>query len=81
MRLGYSSLGLEQVLQYDDAPSDSAPANTFNMKESFESGRENDEAMPNIWLPPDVLPGFQEACLSFFWVRSKKSRFVGLSLS
>ena len=24
--------------------------------------------MPNIWLPNGVLPGFNEACLSFFWV-------------
>jgi hypothetical protein len=25
--------------------------------------------MPNIWLPEEVLPGFKEACLDFFWVR------------
>jgi len=24
--------------------------------------------MPNIWYPDDVLPGFKDACLDFFWV-------------
>ena len=38
------------------------------MKESFESGREDDQAMPNIWLPDGVLPGFREACLDMYWV-------------
>lgn len=38
------------------------------MKESFEVGKENDDAMPNIWLPEVVLPGFKEACLTFYWV-------------
>lgn len=43
-------------------------ANAPDVKESFESGREDDAAMPNIWLPDGVLPGFKEACLDFFWV-------------
>lgn len=24
--------------------------------------------MPNVWLPEGVLPGFNQACLDFFWV-------------
>jgi hypothetical protein len=43
-------------------------ARAADVKESFECGREGDEVMPNIWLPDDVLPGFKEACLDFFWV-------------
>ena len=39
-----------------------------SMKESFDLGSENYDIMPNIWLPEAVLPGFKEACLSFFWV-------------
>ena len=38
------------------------------MKETFDCGSENDQFMPNIWLPEGVLPGFNEACLAFFWV-------------
>lgn len=41
-----------------------------DMKESFECGREDDPAMPNIWVPDGVLPGFKEACLDFYWVCS-----------
>ncbi len=39
-----------------------------DVKESFEIGREQDDTMPNILLPAGVLPGFNEACLDFFWV-------------
>ena len=39
-----------------------------DIKESFEVGREDDPVMPNIWYPEGVLPGFQDACLDFFWV-------------
>lgn len=43
-------------------------AKASDVKESFEVGREQDETMPNILLPDGVLPGFNEACLDFFWV-------------
>jgi len=39
-----------------------------DVKESFEVGREDDEVMPNIWFSEDILPGFRETCLTFFWV-------------
>ncbi|KAG6809711.1 hypothetical protein H0H92_015046 [Tricholoma furcatifolium] len=63
---GYSPPALEKVLRN---PSEVATnrAKAQDVKESFESGREEDEAMPNIWLPEHVLPGFKEACLDFFW--------------
>lgn len=39
-----------------------------DIKESFEAGREDDPVMPNIWYPDGVLPGFQDACMDFYWV-------------
>ena len=69
--LGYSAPGQEKVSQhvYDDKELQNMRTKTPDVKESFESGREDDECMPNIWLPDGVLPGFKEACLDFFWVR------------
>ena len=35
--------------------------------------------MPNIWLPEDVLPGFRQACMDFYWVRANlRGRCRGL---
>jgi hypothetical protein len=66
---GYSAPGKEKVVQ-DEAEAPAAAKSTApDVKESFEVGREEDEHMPNIWLPNGVLPGFKEACLDFFWVR------------
>jgi hypothetical protein len=48
-----------------------SPPATGDVKESFECGREDDSLMPNIWLPEDVLPGFKEVCLDFYWVSSR----------
>ena len=67
---GYSKPGAEKVSQhiYDAGELAKHRANAPDVKESFESGREDDDAMPNIWPPEGVLPGFREACLDFFWV-------------
>ena len=54
---------------YDDKELAKIRAKAPDVKESFEAGREHDPAMPNIWLPDGVLPGFKEACIDFFWVR------------
>ncbi|GLB45690.1 putative clavaminate synthase-like protein [Lyophyllum shimeji] len=66
---GYSPPGLEKVSQhlYDTSELAKNRAKAQDVKESFECGREEDEAMPNIWLPDGVLPGFKEAALDFFW--------------
>ena len=54
----------------DSGPEITTPASKApDVKESFESGREDDAQMPNIWLPEDVLPGFREACMDMYWVR------------
>jgi len=66
---GYSPIAMEKVSQHinDETALEAHRAKAPDVKESFESGRENDEVMPNIWLPDGVLPGFKEACLEFFW--------------
>lgn len=70
--LGYSPPGLEKVTQHIYDPTDLIEnrSNAPDVKESFECGREEDELMPNIWLPEGILPGFRDACLGFFWVRA-----------
>ena len=70
---GYSAPGKEKVTQhvYDAEEIAHHRAKAPDVKESFESGREDDSVMPNIWLPDGVLPGFKEACLDYFWVSSR----------
>ncbi|KAJ7597562.1 Clavaminate synthase-like protein [Mycena floridula] len=65
---GYSAPGLEKVSQhvYLESELKEHRAKAPDAKESFESGREDDSGMPNIWLPDGVFPGFKEACLDFF---------------
>lgn len=67
---GYSAPGVEKVVQhlYDEDEIAKNRAKAPDVKESYECGREDDPAMPNIWLPQGVLPGFREACLEFYWV-------------
>lgn len=68
--LGYSAPGLEKVSQhiYDEEELAQNRVNAPDVKESFECGDEASKDMPNIWLPDDILPGFKEACLEFYWV-------------
>jgi hypothetical protein len=64
---GYSYPCQEKEIQYSDSGDEFTIAPP-SMKESFECGSEDNVFMPNIWLPEDVLPGFKDACMSFFWV-------------
>lgn len=72
---GYSAPGVEKVSQhlYDSSEISKLRSKAPDAKESFECGREESKEMPNIWLPEnvanDVLPGFKDTCLDFFWVR------------
>lgn len=68
--VGYSAPGMEKVVQhlYDADELAKNRKKTPDVKESFEVGREHDEVMPNILLPDGILPGFNDACLDFFWV-------------
>lgn len=67
---GYSAPGVEKVVKdvFDADELKKRRAQAQDVKESFECGREDDDMMPNIWLPDGVLPGFKEACLDFYWV-------------
>ncbi|KAL4966111.1 isopenicillin N synthase family dioxygenase [Aspergillus stella-maris] len=38
----------------------------FDLKESFDQGPSNDELYPNIFPPPDTLPGFQPFMETFY---------------
>ena len=61
---------VEKVVQhlYDKDKIAESRAKAPDVKESFECGREDDPEMPNIWLPEGIFPGFNEACLEFYWV-------------
>ncbi|KAF8243849.1 Clavaminate synthase-like protein [Wilcoxina mikolae CBS 423.85] len=58
--LGFVSL-------YPDATS----APSFECKESFDIGREDDPVTPNIWPPEDILPGFRETNVHLFTTLQK----------
>ncbi|KAK7045139.1 thymine dioxygenase [Favolaschia claudopus] len=70
---GFSAQGQEKVTQhvYDSDSLAEQRAQAPDAKESFECGREEDELMPNIWLPEGTLVGFKETCLEFFWLCHK----------
>ena len=38
--------------------------------ENFSCGHDESVLGRNIWLPDGVLPGFNEACQAFYWVRA-----------
>ncbi|KAF8623135.1 hypothetical protein AX15_006485 [Amanita polypyramis BW_CC] len=63
---GYSYPCQEKVIQYPESGNSFTVAPP-SMKESFEVGSEDDDSMPNIWLPESALPGFKEASLAFYW--------------
>lgn len=83
---GYSPIGQEKVKQLavDDSldsteslsyPNEQEGVDDGDLKESFESGREDCLVEPNIWPPGDVLPGFREMCMDYFWVCSSLRLF------
>lgn len=68
---GYSAPGSEKIIRYDDNEKESDPTiGRGGARETFDVGSENDESMPNIWLPEETLPGFKRKCVEFFLVRS-----------
>ncbi|KAI9807844.1 MAG: hypothetical protein M1825_005149 [Sarcosagium campestre] len=92
---GYSYPGLEKVSQVnadeDDDDDDDEVHNrlraTVDHKESYEVGSETNADQPNVWLPDDVLPGFQPFMTKFYWECADAARrilrviAVGLGLS
>ncbi|KAJ5168647.1 uncharacterized protein N7482_004241 [Penicillium canariense] len=64
---GYSGVGREKVIQMVfDKDGIAEKRKTPDVKESFELGNENDERMPNIWIPDETLPGFRQFFTMFF---------------
>ncbi|KAF2096364.1 Clavaminate synthase-like protein [Rhizodiscina lignyota] len=65
---GYSGMDVEKVSQniYDRDEIDKIRTAIPDTKESFESGSVSDSYQPNIWPPPDVIPGFQPFMESFY---------------
>jgi isopenicillin N synthase-like dioxygenase len=72
---GYSDVGLEKVFKEDEYQDgsfmDKMESKVPDQKETFDLSRDDDVNQPNIWLPEDVLPGFKEECLDFYWTMDK----------
>ncbi|KAJ0335318.1 hypothetical protein COL922a_009405 [Colletotrichum nupharicola] len=64
---GYSGIGREKVTQMVfDADEISERRKIPDFKESYEIGREDDDHLPNIWIPDESLPGFRAFFNSFY---------------
>ncbi|XDG04426.1 hypothetical protein ABKA04_004041 [Annulohypoxylon sp. FPYF3050] len=68
---GYSWPGLEKVTQDiikdGDEAREAENRKISDVKESYEIGSEESRLQPNVWLPEDVLPGFREFMVPFYW--------------
>ncbi|KAI1372928.1 Clavaminate synthase-like protein [Hypoxylon crocopeplum] len=68
---GYSWPGLEKVSQDiikgGDEAKEAENRKVADVKESYEIGSEESKLQPNVWLPNDVLPGFREFMMQFYW--------------
>ncbi|GKT91133.1 flavonol synthase/flavanone 3-hydroxylase [Colletotrichum tofieldiae] len=66
---GYSGIGREKVSQMVfDAKQISELRKVPDFKESYEIGREDDDHLPNIWIPEGSLPGFRSFFNHFYEV-------------
>ncbi|GKT45001.1 2-oxoglutarate-dependent dioxygenase gloF [Colletotrichum spaethianum] len=66
---GYSGIGREKVSQMIfDAEQISELRKVPDFKESYEIGREDDDHLPNIWIPEESLPGFRSFFNNFYEV-------------
>ncbi|EFR03380.1 flavonol synthase/flavanone 3-hydroxylase [Nannizzia gypsea CBS 118893] len=64
---GYSGVGREKLSQMVfDRDAVGELRKIPDVKESFEMGREDDESIPNIWLPESTIPGFRAFFNSFY---------------
>ncbi|OQD87845.1 hypothetical protein PENANT_c005G04873 [Penicillium antarcticum] len=68
---GYSWPGLEKVSQAmsgrDDGDVSGQLREIPDIKESYDIGSDENKPQPNQWLPEEVLPGFKEFMLRFYW--------------
>ncbi|OHE97211.1 hypothetical protein CORC01_07465 [Colletotrichum orchidophilum] len=66
---GYSGIGREKVSQMVfDAEQISELRKIPDFKESYEIGREDNDHLPNIWVPETSLPGFRSFFNNFYEV-------------
>ncbi|KAL0942710.1 flavonol synthase flavanone 3-hydroxylase [Colletotrichum truncatum] len=66
---GYSGVGREKVTQMlFEADEISERRKIPDFKESYEIGREDDDHLPNIWIPESSLPGFRSFFNEFYGV-------------
>ncbi|KAF6796955.1 flavonol synthase flavanone 3-hydroxylase [Colletotrichum sojae] len=64
---GYSGIGREKVTQMlFEAGEISERRKIPDLKESYEIGREDDDHLPNIWIPEASLPGFRAFFNGFY---------------
>ncbi|KAF3934319.1 hypothetical protein ABW19_dt0208245 [Dactylella cylindrospora] len=79
---GYSHPGLEKVSQLtstcgvEDDESKAAAREVPDAKESYEIGSDSYPEQPNVWLPPEVLPGFREFMTEFYWTLAEFSKDI-----
>jgi isopenicillin N synthase-like dioxygenase len=81
---GYSYPGLEQVhakkkMEDEGKPVEDLPEDTSStkeLKESYEIGSETNPPQTNIWLPDEVLPGFRDTMLDFYWALAEGSKTI-----
>ncbi|KAF3229401.1 hypothetical protein TWF106_004318 [Orbilia oligospora] len=82
---GYSHPGLEKVSNLTrGTDTDSSLSKTRgipDIKESYEIGSEHYLEQPNIWIPQDVLPGFQEFMTKFYWSLAEFSAEIAKALA
>ncbi|KAI9048455.1 hypothetical protein LZ554_007291 [Drepanopeziza brunnea f. sp. 'monogermtubi'] len=82
---GYSWPGLEKVTQ--DESVEREGKDVRDCKESYEIGHPGNQTQPNIWMPPEVLPGFEEFMGIFYETLSATALLIlealalGLGLS
>jgi isopenicillin N synthase-like dioxygenase len=75
---GYSHPGLEKVSQYAGESKDVGEQlrEVEDCKESYEIGSEDNAEQPNVWLPEEMLPGFREGMLEFYWACDEVAQVV-----
>ncbi|KAK2731314.1 hypothetical protein FQN55_004773 [Onygenales sp. PD_40] len=68
---GYSWPGLEKVSQVLSEKDDPELAKKLreitDYKESYDMGSEQDSYQPNVWISEDMLPGFRDFMMKFYW--------------
>ncbi|KAF3903305.1 hypothetical protein AA313_de0206121 [Arthrobotrys entomopaga] len=77
---GYSHPGLEKVtdltLGLHPHVVKSLARKVPDLKESFEIGADTNSEQPNVWLPPNLMPGFRGSMTGFYWTLAEFSKEI-----